>query len=187
MRAIKTVSLVAILALLAGCAGAKVYNEQFHANYRHLDVMADHGGKDMKLEIIGAPADADEADLGDAVGTAMTGRNWGLPITFTTRPEASAGAPSRVVVLFSPTPDALGRDVCAGAVEPSANGNPNSAIIAYCLRDVERSSIWIDLPTDAKLGDPAFNESLALATRALLPLRPPFDRSEDSDLCVGAC
>jgi hypothetical protein len=187
MRVLGFGVIAATLTFLAGCAGGKVYNEQFHANYRHLELMAEHGGKDMKLELLGAPTGADEAFLAEAVGTAMTGKNWGLPITFTTTPTETAGAPSRIVVLFSPAPSALGRRVCDGSATPSANGSPNSAIVAYCRRDLERSSVWIDLPPGAGVGTPAFEESLALATRALLPIRSPFDRTEDSDLCVGSC
>lgn len=176
MRAIsRFMFLGTLITTLAACSGAKIYNLQFAQNYQHLALMAEHGGRQMKLEVLGGPTEPDPVLLTQSVAKAMSGSNVGRPITFTPTPTNPADAPSSIVMLLDPAPDALGRQVCAGTAPRADTQAPRSAIIAYCKRGLELSSIWIELPEDGTVGSGPFNKALALATRQLLPVRSPFD------------
>lgn len=179
MRPIPRISLLfSVIVALASCTGGKVYNPQFAQNYQHLELMAEHGGRDMKLDVLGTRGGTDPETLVQLVAEAMSGRNVGLPITFTPTPTDPPEAPSKIVVLFGPAPSTLGRQVCAGDAAFDDSGTGNSMIVAYCRRGMEMSSIWVDLPPDSSVESASFNDTLAFATRQLLPVKSPFDTTE---------
>lgn len=164
--------------ILVGCSSAKLYNQHFAQNYRFLELMDNHGGKDMRLEVLGNPYGADPADLAETAAAAMRGRNQGLPIAFTPTPVETEGAPTRMVLLLGPEPDALPQRVCQGAAAPDTNADGRSAMLVYCKRQTALSGTWIDFPDGAAPGGKPFAEALALAVHTLTPPVSPFDKPE---------
>lgn len=166
------------LTLLVACSGGSLYNPHVAGNYNHMDLNADHGNKDMKLVVTGNPFLVGEDALFNAIASAMDGQNDGLPIHFTANPTLSPEAPGRIEVLFSPPADGLGRQLCAGTLTPSDAGDKSTAIMAYCTRDAEKTSIWIGLPQGSEPGDAAFQETFAQAILYMTPRHPLFDKPE---------
>jgi hypothetical protein len=169
--------------LLSACAGGKIYSEQFHPNYQHSELMAFHGGREMRVEVLGIGDAGREAALAEAVGAAMTGHNPGLPIAFTPTPsDEMAGSPSRIAVLFDAPRGLLARSLCTREV--SAPDDRETAVaggtvlLAYCRRQIDLSGLRLDLPAGADPGSTAFADAFALATRQLLPLKSPEQKGE---------
>ncbi len=93
-------SFAALALTLTACSGGTLYNQHFASSYDFLELMAFHGGKEMPLSVSGNPYRIDGKKLSNAVGAAMSGRNPGLPITFTDRPNNPDIGPGRIEVLF---------------------------------------------------------------------------------------
>lgn len=175
---------IVLAVLLAAFSGGTLYNQQFANSYDFQELMALHGGKDMRLVVSGNPYDIDASALSEAVGAAMSGRNEGLPITFTATPAGDVG-PGRIEILFQPPTDAIGVRLCRGKTKPDAgSGEADRALIVYCKRDRNLSSLWLKFPQGAVPGNQAFNDAFALATRELLPRTSPMDRGDRCLNCL---
>lgn len=174
----------ALVLLLSACFGGTLYNQHFAHSYEFLELMAFHGGKDMRLVVSGDPYSIDDGALNRAVGAAMSGRNEGLPINFTETPQVETG-PGRIEILFQPPANAIGARLCRGETKPDPNGgSADRALIVYCKRDRDLSSLWLKLPEGAVPGNQAFNDAFALAIRELLPSDPPLDRGDRCLNCL---
>lgn len=178
-------SFAALALSLTACSGETLYNQHFANSYDFLELMAFHGGKEMALSVSGNPYRIDRTELSDAVGGAMSGRNPGLPITFTHRPNNPDIGPGRIEVLFQPPPDAIGAYLCRGETKPDPGSRyADEALIVYCKRDRDLSSLWLRFPEGAAPGNEAFNEAFALAVRELLPSDPPLYRRDRCLNCL---
>lgn len=170
---------VAAFVLLSACVGSKTYNPNLGADYRYTELMAAHGGKDMKLEVIGDPYGVGAEALTAELARAMNGRNLGLPITFAVAPSLSPDASTRMVAAFDPRFGTLDRQVCAGRLPGKGEISHGTVILAYCRDDNPLSSMWVDLPPQkngpALAG--AFNS-------ALIEMLPRTDRgARDGGSC----
>ncbi len=178
------VSIVGTVALV-GCAfdGSLLYRESFQERYDHDQLMAFNGDKQMRLDVYGNPFEENADTVATAVSKAMYGHNDGLPIEFTASPSPETFEHNRVVVLFQPPPSAIGRTVCDGSTlasaDPGAGGNSNvEALIAFCWRGAERSSLRIRMGDISSLQDPSFDTMFSRATNRLMPYKNPFSGSE---------
>lgn len=177
------------LSVIGACAGPSemVYRKNFKDNYSHDKLMAFNGGKQMRLEIKGNPFSAPDSRLADTLSSAMHGRNDGLPIDFTVTPTEGVYPHTRIVVLFQPEPSAIGRTVCDGTALDAGAGNAGDtveALMAFCWRDEERSSLRIRMGAVSSPDDPAVATMFGRAMNLLLPWRNPFSGSET---CAPNC
>lgn len=184
-----------LIGLLAGCAGPVASHVKFHPTlYDHLELMAIHGDRDMRVELMGIPEEGRRTALAGVVGAAMSGHNWGRPITFTPTPsEEIAGEPTRISVLFNPAVETTGQGVCARVHPPPEEGAAQatppyeSVLLAYCRRQTALSSLRLDLPDGAVPGSRVFDESFAMAAQLLLPLRHPDEDRRRECRLPGRC
>ncbi|NMM46061.1 hypothetical protein HH303_16325 [Rhodospirillaceae bacterium KN72] len=165
-----------------------VYKDYFGAGYSHDEIMAFNGNKDMKLTVIGNPYLADNKELSDIIGQAMSGNNPGLPIRFSDTPTDAPNSPLRTVVLFNPAQDALGQTLCGNALpSPSENDSPDIAMLTLCKNTSEFSTVWLKIPNGAKPGDEEFAFAFATATRTLFKLRPDPRSGAGATCLFGSC
>lgn len=185
MRYLKSGLIAASLCLsVTACSGATLYNQDFQQNYNFAELMANHGGKDMKLQVIGDPYGMNQADLAKVIADAITNKNQGQPIRFTTTPEETAAKPTRMVLLLDPAKDAIAQSVCAGTAPRDPGSDGHRAILAYCKRDQPLSSTTVALPAGAKPGSKGFADALALAVNTITPLQNPYDKPQG---CLLEC
>ena len=178
-------------ALLGACvfSGRMIYRESFQDNYSHDQLMAFNGGKQMRLDLHGNPFPASDGVVAAHLSKAMHGHNDGLPIDFTATPGPGTFEHSRIVVLFQPPPSAIGRTVCDGTtlagVDPGAGGEGGvEALMAFCWRGGERSSLRVRMGAISGPQDPVFDAMIGRATNRLLPFKNPFSGSET---CAPNC
>ncbi len=172
------VAILALVVLLGACSGPTIYKQNFAANYRHQDIMADHLQQGMLVEVLGSYKDVPESELAPAIAAAMDGKNEGLPIPFSAKPQDQEQSVRQVTVLFNPSVTAMGHQVCQNTALPGTTGDPDAALIVYCKRGQTFSELWMTLPEGAQPGNPAFTQAFASAARTLLPIQPPMDRPD---------
>ena len=127
--------LAAGLALtLAACTNSTVIAPEFvSSSYDPMIVsaMAKYGA--VPTEVLGNPFDVPKQQLDDAVTGAVTGANFGPPLTFTTSPPADLPSPYSLVVLFNPAPNAKANRICYDRDQPTRSTAAGvKAMIVVC-------------------------------------------------------
>ena len=172
--------------LIAGCAGGtgvpgpyKVYGERFSPRYSHGDLQFFNGDKEMLVELVNTPYRQGGGDAAQQIALSMRGKNEATRIDFTSRPSPETPDETRILVAFHTDGADSGSRYCSGATPRTADGASDSVrmLMVYCKRGEFMSSVRAEVDGAASIGDPAFQQMLALATRRLIPFQDPFNEN----------
>ena len=181
MRRSRSISVAAGLVLaLAACDSLTVVGPTYVQPSYDVQLLSGVGHGGLRTEVVGNPFGVPQNELERAVTGAMKGANFGPPLNFVPPDQAAEGSPYKVVVLFSPAPNAKPEQLCRdGQQDQLQQPGRTRVMTAFCSSGDRVSSTVGQVAQIDSPADPAFR---TLMQRVTLPLFPPgqLDNGDNS-------
>jgi hypothetical protein len=176
--------LLALAALLAGCAGQPyVYDETVSSAYRLSEFGYGAGRRDLTTVIRGNPFGMDQAAF-DQTLIEILNRHQPRPqpTNFTTTPGESARPAYRALFIFNSPAAVNNLSVCRGDVQQVNTGDLLRLTAAFCRRGGALTTLTAQIEGVDSVDDPRFEELMSQVVVLLFPLHNPDTDDDDSPI-----
>lgn len=186
-RSAGVVALAAMALSVAACSGEIMRNEVSRPGVPTVFAYAAAKGE-MKAEVVGNPFSLPQQAV-DAAVLGIVERNHNGPATrFSTTPGPNAAESFRIVVVFNPPEKgAADAGACSAPATMGATGPKLGMVMALCGNDTLYAWTHSTMPAPKAPDDPAFEQMVARAARALIPTRDPYVDSDRNNCRFTSC